>query len=67
MTMQRNEFTGRTPQEAKRRALSFWYQNHDRLDLSLAQFFAACRSVSAPEQTTIVFTRVECASGRSAA
>jgi hypothetical protein len=65
--MQRMEFTGRTTQEAKRRALGYWYQNHDRLGLSLAQFFAACRSAQTATQVVIVFVPAERAIGRNAA
>lgn len=45
--MQRIEFQGRTAQEAKRRALSYWYQHHQSLGMSLAQFFAQCRGSQA--------------------
>lgn len=54
--MQRIEFQGRSAQEAKRRALNYWYQNHEVLGLSLARFFAQCRgSQSAAGSTMIVF------------
>lgn len=53
--MQRIEFQGRTPQEAKRRALNYWYQHHDALGLSLAQFFAQCRGSQLAGQSTISF------------
>lgn len=53
--MQRIEFQGRSAQEAKRRALSYWYQHHQELGLSLAQFFAHCRGSQAVGLVTITF------------
>ena len=53
--MQRIEFCGRNAQEAKRRALSYWYQHHEQLGLSLAQFFAQCRSSAQPGSSVITF------------
>jgi hypothetical protein len=49
------EFTGRSARDAKRRALNFWYQNRDRLGLSLSDFFADCRVHSDPGLTRIVY------------
>jgi hypothetical protein len=53
--MQRIEFQGRTAQEAKRRALSYWYQHHQSLGMSLAQFFAQCRGSQAAAGAMITF------------
>ncbi len=53
--MQRVEFVGKTPQEAKRRALNHWYSNHRATGLSLAQFFGLCRVTHASEQVVITF------------
>ena len=53
--MQRIEFQGRNAQEAKRRALNYWYQHHLDLGLSLAQFFAQCRGSQAGGQVLITF------------
>ena len=41
---------GRDRTHAKRKALDFWYQNRDRLHLSLRDFFSRCR-LSADERT----------------
>lgn len=53
--MQRIEFQGRNAQEAKRRALSYWYQHHQGMGLSLAQFFGLCRGSQAGGMVTITF------------
>ena len=53
--MQPIEFQGRNTQEAKRRALTYWYQHHQALGLSLAQFFAQCRGNQASGGVIITF------------
>lgn len=54
--MQRIEFQGRTAQEAKRRALNYWYQHCQGAGVSLSQFFAQCRGSQGPGGVTIVYT-----------
>jgi hypothetical protein len=49
-------FSGKNRAEAKRRALSYWYQHREKLNLSLRDFFARCR-LSADERT-IIFVAV---------
>lgn len=38
-----HEFTGLSPQQAKRRALNYWYLHRRELQLSVQEFFARCR------------------------
>jgi hypothetical protein len=44
------QFSGRDRAHAKRKALDYWYRNHERLRLNLRDFFARCR-LSADERT----------------
>lgn len=53
--MQRHEFRGRDAQEAKRRALDFWYAQRATLRLTLSQFFAHCRASAGEGSTCITF------------
>ena len=46
-------FCGRDRTHAKRKALDFWYQNRERLRLSLRDFFLRCRL--SPDERTITF------------
>lgn len=48
------QFFGRDRTHAKRKALDFWYQNRDRLHLSLRDFFSRCR-LSHDERTITFF------------
>lgn len=50
-------FTGRTRAETKRKALSYWVDNREKLALSMREFFERC-SLSA-DGTAIVFHPVE--------
>ncbi len=47
-------FRGRDRNDVKRKALSYWASNSDRLGLSLRQFLGLCRMDRA--ERTIVFT-----------
>ena len=46
-------FCGRDRTHAKRKALDFWYQNRDRLGMTLRDFFQRCRLSS--DERTIIF------------
>ena len=46
-------FTGRTRAETKRKALGYWVDNQDRLQISMRDFLARC--TMSPDGTTIVF------------
>jgi hypothetical protein len=47
------EFSGRDRAHAKRKALDYWYQHRDALNLSMRDFFLRCRLKS--DERTIVF------------
>lgn len=47
------QFTGRDRTHSKRKALDFWFQNRDRLGMTLRHFFARCRL--SPDGRTITF------------
>lgn len=47
-------FNGRDRVQVKRKALDYWYDNRDKLQLSLRDFFSRCRM--SRDERTITFS-----------
>lgn len=53
--MRHFEFTATNARLAKRRALTYWYNNRSNLGMSMSQFFRQCRLREEEGHTSIRF------------